>query len=638
MLRLLSLFSLVGVAASPSYAADVPTFEKDILPLLKDRCFSCHGNDQMKGGLDLRTRASLLKGGRSGPAIVPRSLKESLLWLNVSTDKMPADKRTVSDAEKDLLRRWIVAGAPGDGATATIVKKTQTVAAGPLTKRGPVAIVALIDGEIARHLSEAKLPQSPEADDAEYLRRVYLDLNGRIPSLEQTVAFLDNKATDKRMRLVEELLASPDYGKHFGSIWAKVITAEEPYLRTGLEKWLGDQFNQNRPWDALVRDLLTATGKGPETAFIMSNVDNKVPQPNKLTGATTRLFLGLQLQCAECHNHPFVDWKQTDFWSIAAFFTNTRASKTQPIEVTESEPPAPKGKPAPPPQGAVIVLPVSAGRGAGKSVPAKFLNGDQPKLDPLGAFRPALATWLTARDNPFFADAAANRMWAHFLGRGFVNPIDDFNEDNPPTHSAALQALADEFRASDFDWKHLIRCICATKAYQRSSKAVAGNKEDVVLYSRMAAKVMSPESLYDSLVHALGVKEINIQTGPTATSGTGGSKSGKPTARERFIRFFNTSDPEGYATEYSHGIPQALSLMNDPSLAQRPPLLDKLVKADPKPEKVIDGLYLGLLNRRPTPVEAKSMLDYVGRQSDAIRGYSGVLWVLINTPEFVLIR
>lgn len=630
--------SICLFSAAVSRAADVPTFEKDILPLLKSRCFSCHGIEQPKGKLDLRTRASMLKGGRNGPALVPGSLKESLIWINVSTDKMPADKQVVTDAEKSLLRRWILAGGPGDGASAVVGKNMKTTgAAGPLKKQGAAAIAALIDAEIAKELKEAKLPVSPQADDAEYLRRVYLDIAGHIPTLEATTAFLASTAPDKRTKLVDDLLASPEYGQQFGNIWAKLITVDEPYLKAGLQKWLTDRFNENQPWDALVRDLVAANGKGADTAFVMSNVDNKVPQPSKLAGSTARLFLGLQLQCAECHNHPFVDWKQTDFWGLAAFFSNTRMStKTEPLGLGESPPAKAKSG-----AGAKITLPATAGRGAGKVVAAKFLTGvDPPILEGDGPFRPVLATWMTSVENPFFAPAAANRVWAHFFGRGLVNPIDDLNEDNEPSHPASLQALADEFRASGYDLKHLIRCICATQAYQRSSRPLPANKEDQVQYSHMAAKVMSPEAMYDSLVIALGVKELSLNTGVGATSGSGGNKtaSGKVAARDRFITFFSTKDLEGYATDYTHGIPQALSLMNDPATAQTMPVIDKLVKMDPKPEKVVESLYLTLLNRRPTPAELQPVLAYVAQHDDPKRGYAGVIWVLMNTPEFGLIR
>ena len=638
-MRTLIPFTIVLLVGSAVRADDVPTFEKNVLPLLKDRCFSCHGADTNKAGLDVRTRASLLKGGRNGPALVPGSLKESHLWINVSTDKMPADKRVVSDAEKDMLRRWILAGAPGEGVAATVGKNRTTSSATMLTKKGQAAIAAIIDSEIARQQKDAKITPAAMASDAEYLRRVYLDLVGHIPSHDRTVAFLDSKEPDKRAKLVTELLASPEYGQQFATIWAKLITAEEPKLKPGLETLLVDRFNKNQPWDALVRDLVSANGTGPDTSFVMSNVDNKLPQPSKLAGSTARLFLGLQLQCAECHNHPFVDWKQTDFWSLAAFFNYTRLNKADKNALAEM-PPAAKGKPEALP-GAKITLPVTAGKGAGKVVDAKFLTGDKPTLPAEGPFRPALAEWMTAPQNPYFAPAAVNRLWAHFFGRGLVNPIDDLNDDNPPSHPEAMQALADEFRASGFDVKHLIECICATQAYQRSSRTTNADKDDEAEYARMAIKVMSPEALYDSLVLALEVKELNVSVGTAATNGVGGNSkppTGKGAAREKFTRFFNTRELEGYATDYSHGIPQALALMNDPAMTSKPPIVDRLIKSGATPGQIIEDLFLSLLNRRPEARELKPMLAYVQKQSDPAKGYAGIVWVLINLPEFGLIR
>lgn len=630
------LLALGSVAVAQSAP---PTFEKDVLPIFKARCFECHGVAQPKGGLDLRSRAGLVKGGRTGSALVPGSLKNSLLWVNLSTDKMPANEKKLSEAEKEVVRAWIMAGAPGEGVTPLkTARPNDPIARGPAVKRGVDAVAKIIDANIHEQLQKDKVSLAPPTDDAEYLRRVYLDLNGRIPTIEQTRAFLDNKAPDKRGKLVEELLASPLFAKQSAAYWARLITAEEPYLRNDFERWLGDEFQKNRGWNEIVRDMITAVGKGPETAFVMSNVENKIPQPDKLAGATSKLFLGIQLQCAECHNHPFTSWKQTDFWALAAFYSRTRTQqKMQPMGVVEGPPLAPKGKDKTVVKGPAIVIPISAGRAAGKVVQAKFLHGDAPAFKDEEPLRPALAAWVTAADNPYFAPAAVNRVWAQLFGLGLVNPIDDLQEDNAPSHPVVMQTLAEEFRASGFDLKHLIRCICSTQAYQRSSRRTPDTKDNETPYARMKLKVLSAEALYDSLVLATGMKEVAIQTTAAATSGTGGAKKGgKESARDRFIRFFNTRDIDSAPTDFTHGIPQALSLMNDPVFNRGTPLVQSLAKSPP--EQAVETLFLTVLSRRPRAEEMHNFKDFLGRQADPVSGLVQMQWVLLNSGEFMLIR
>jgi hypothetical protein len=308
-------------------------------------------------------------------------------------------------------------------------------------------------------------------------------------------------------------------------------------------------------------------------------------------------------------------------------------TKEQPMGLAEVAKPGTKLN-----SGASITIPNTAGKASGSVIPAKFLGGEQPKFEENAVYRPALAEWITARANPFFAKAAVNRLWAHFFGRGLVNPIDDMHDENPPTHPEVLELLANEFRASGYDLKHLIRCICATQAYQRSTKGPPGSEKSEPLFGRMALKVMSPEAIYDSLVSAFGVKELRINTGYIVTSGRGGQGANTKNPRDSFIRFFNTRDADSLATDFTHGIPQALSLMNDPQMNQAMPLVTEVMKAESTPEKRIEALYLGVLARRPSSAERKVFLEYVTKRSNAPRAYSDLVWILSNSMEFILIR
>lgn len=514
--------------------------------------------------------------------------------------------------------------------------------------RNPLPTATAIDREVDRRLAEAKVPASPPADDAEFVRRVTLDITGRIPTSEQAVAFLDSKDPDKRRKLIDALLASPAYGQHFGAVWRNLmIRRDAGNGKKGADTftpWLDEQFNRNRGWDAVVRDLLTVEGevaRNPQAGFIMANSEGNQPQPNLLAAATSRLFLGVQLQCAECHNHPFAPWKQTDFWGTAAFFTRVGngGKKGPPFvlsETAEADAQAVKrkGEPnSPPTPGAAIAIPNSAGKAAGQVVRAKFLDGPEPALGDTGPYRPHLAAWVTSAENPYFANAAANRLWAHFFGRGLVHPVDNFHEGNPPSHPELLQLLADEFRATGHDWKHLIRCVCNSQAYQRTSRPLPENEADKELFSHMTVKVMSPGVFYDALAVAMAGD-------PTAGAKAGqpGNKGGAANLenRDQFVSFFSMQGDDAEAGEFGHGIPQFLRLMNAPQFNRGAPIVDRLARAGASREQVIEGLYLATLARRPTAQEVALMSEYVARRPDAGKAYAGVLWILLNSSEFVL--
>jgi hypothetical protein len=391
----------------------------------------------------------------------------------------------------------------------------------------------------------------------------------------------------------------------------------------------------------------------PQVTFWLAHIDmGRVSQP-KAVATVANLFMGVQIQCAECHKHPFVDkWKQEDFWSLAAFFVRTRADGIQnnrpPNEATISEtaPSNNTGRGRRPgsgfsrtPSGAVIDIPdpIDPRRRTGKSARARFFEGDEPRLDK-APYRPALADWLTAADNKYFDANAVNRLWAKFFARGFINPLDDINPDNPPSHPEVLKLLADEFRASGCDFKHVIRCICNSKAYQRSSKPLPENVDDVQFFSHMPIKVMHPEVLYDSLTLALDTRDLGSVSSGRGFGGGGGFRGGSGGGRQSFVSFFTTKEEGDDPTDFSLGVPQFLRLMNSAQFNRGGPVIDRLARDDATPEQVVEGLFLAALSRRPTEAELKKMTDYVKKKDNPRDGYNGVLWVLLNSAEFVCIR
>ena len=509
-------------------------------------------------------------------------------------------------------------------------------AAEPIAADRPSASVArTIDQWIDKKLAAAEVRAAALADDADFLRRACLDIQGKIPTRARTRAFLDDVDPDKRRKLIDELLADAAYGQHFGRLWRDRLANEETVggsRRDALATWLAHAFNANRGWDTITTDILTATGAAPATTFAYNHLDDGQPRPNRLAAATARLFLGNQLQCAECHDHPYADWKQTDLWKLSAFFARVYMSEKEPKGIQEQPGGPPKTRFGPPPvtpaADGSIKIPADAGPGAGTVVAARFLSGDTPPLPADGGIRPLLAQWVSAADNPYFAKAAVNRFWAHFFGRGFVNPVDDLHEGNPPSHPELLDALAKEFQASGHDLKHLIRCICNSAAYQRTARKNtdvrpdAEGQEDpqLALFGRMRFKVMSAEAMYDSVLTAAAAAKMSKHQG-----------------RGDFVRFFTTREVDGDPTEFTDGIPQVLFLLNDKWVNTPPELVAGLVRAKTSAEAGIEEIFLATLNRRPTKAETDLMTDYLKRRGDAPRGWAGVWWILVNSEAFMQI-
>jgi len=500
-------------------------------------------------------------------------------------------------------------------------------AAVPEGKIDAHALARLIDTEVQRRLDADGVKPSPRADDAEFLRRVYLDLIGVIPPPEKVTAFLGNTDPDKRSKVIDELLANPRFGRYLAETWSGLLVPRQANNRRldhkPLQDWLADGFNSGKPLDKLVYDLITASGaqdqNGAATYFIYN------PTADKITDSVTHMFLGVRLQCAQCHNHPFVDIKQKDYWGMAAFFTKVRlsgnpnkaAKKGTAISVVEAGGPA-KGKKN---------LPASA-----KIVPAKFLKGEEPKLAPQQPARPVLARWMTAPANPYFAKAMVNRAWYQCFGRGIVNPVDDMHEGNAPSHPELLALMTQQLKDNGFDLKFLYRAICNSEAYQRTSRPDANNKDDGELYSHAAVRALSPEQLYDSLVAVVG-GQAGARPGKADKKAQQGRK-GPGGPREAFLNFFRV-DEGANPLEYQAGIPQALRLMNSPQTSGNG-LLPRIMNQGKSPADVIERLYLAVLSRQPTSQESQRMAEYVSRQETPRAGYSDVLWVLLNSSEFTL--
>ncbi len=479
-----------------------------------------------------------------------------------------------------------------------------------------------IDEAIDKRLQAEKVSPSDRADDAEFLRRVCLDVTGHIPTAEKAAAFLDSKEPNKRAKLVDELLESTDYGRHMADIWQTLLlprNSDNRALQTEpMVKWLEESFNKDKPWNTTVHELLTANGAQDKNGAVTYFVANATV--DKITDNVTKVFLGVQLQCAQCHNHPFTDWKQAEYWGMATFFMKVEATPPQ-LALRNGN--APEVKETDRPRRGKNVLPDSA-----KTVPAKFLGGVEPKVVRSEPYRPVLADWITTKQNPYFSKAMVNRVWAQFMGRGLVNAVDDMHDGNPASHPELLADLAEQFAANQFDVKYLIRSLCNSQAYQRSSKTTAANKDATAdTYAHMAIKVLTPEQFFDSLRTALSQGR-----GPAEAPSIKGPKGQNFSPRTQFVLFFQAeegADP----TDYQAGIPQALRLMNAPALNGS--LAAQAMVRGKTQEQAVEQLYLATVNRRPKSNE----LEMVGRlmkKEDASKVYSDLLWALLNSSEFTL--
>ena len=494
-----------------------------------------------------------------------------------------------------------------------------SVAAGP----DPAALAGAIDRLVAANLSSAGVSAAPPADDATYFRRIHLALAGRIPRPAEVRAFLADPAPDKRAAAVDRLLASPEYAAHMARTWRGWLLPEaatDPQVAAaapGFEAWLRARIAADTPHDRVVRELLAAPlggrpdrARGPAPAD-PDGVTNplafyvaKDGKPENLAAATARVFLGVPIDCAQCHDHPFAPWTRDQFWGLAAFF----AGVERPAGAAVREVPDRRE----------LVVP-----GTDRAVPARFLDDTEPAWGFRAGPRAALAAWVTAADNPFFARAAANRVWAGLMGVGVVDPVDDFHDQNPPSHPALLAELARAFVASGYDTKYLVRAVCRSDTFGRAGTAAGPGPADARLFARFPVQGMTPDQLFDSLAVA-----------------TGGETDPAPNpARQEFLDLFALG---GRRTDAPTTILQALTLMNGglvgaattPGTGRTLAAVAALPGATPAAR--VEELYLAALGRPPRAGELRRALAHVaaaGPGGDG-RAAADVFWALLNGVEF----
>ncbi|HEX3151021.1 MAG TPA: DUF1549 domain-containing protein [Gemmataceae bacterium] len=471
------------------------------------------------------------------------------------------------------------------------------------------------------------LRPSPVVDDATFLRRATVDLCGRLPTLAEVQAFADDKAADKRTKLIDRLLDSPDYPAYFALRWGSILRnsnlAGADQAAYAFHGWIKDMIARNRPYDEFVRGIVAAAGEWQDAPAINWYWQNRDDQLHQVTADVAQVFLGVRLQCAKCHHHPYERWGQADYYGLAGFFTRLgRKSFGQP----------------PPYFASASVTSGDKDPLTGKTPEPKYPDGLSPKFTPEDDPRHALVDWMAKPDNPFFARALVNRLWGHLLGRGLYHEVDDQRDSNPPSNPELLDALAKDFVAHKFDVKHMLRTIATSRLYQLSAEPTDGNKDDRQNFARYYARRMPAEVFLDAVNQATLTK--------TGFSGLGTNSRAVDLPHEGFGSYFlDTFDRPKRVTvcecERSTGatLSQVLLLANSEEIEGKIGAGDgriaKLVKEKKPANEAVAQLFVATLSRLPSDSEKNKTLAYYDQQPNKQQALEDILWALLNSKEFM---
>lgn len=503
----------------------------------------------------------------------------------------------------------------------------------PLTPAQP----AEIDQLIARELQQDRITPAPLTTDEQFIRRVTLDLTGELPMPADVDEFVADRDAGKRAKLIDRLLASDEYARYWARYWKDVILTRLTDIRAmtlarSFESWMVQQLKENRSWSSIARAMITAEGgcrfedDGKQGAIFFLAAHLGPDSANERAAETARVFLGIQIQCAQCHNHPFDEWKQVQFHELAGYFARVRERPMRepgrPIPIGMELFGTPRGEHTMP--------------GKTTVTDPRFLDGKSPGKD-LGdkQRRQALADAIVDRDNPWFAAAYANRMWGELLGQSFYAPVDDMGPRKEAVLGSVLARLASSFRATDHDTRALLRLILNTQAYQRQIRLSEPGAQHLQFAAAYPTRLRA-DALWESLVGVLG--RIN-QQGPARPGPFAGGPFGqRPGLEGEFKREFEF-DPSLKAEDVEGSIPQALLMMNNPIINQRieargTNLLGRILTAYPQDDDALRMVYLRTLARKPTTREKEKCLSFIKKTGNRAEAFEDILWALLNSTEF----
>lgn len=481
-----------------------------------------------------------------------------------------------------------------------------------------------IDGLVASKMKKLRMSPSALCDDETFLRRVYLDIIGTTPTVTEASAYLDSKAPDKRAKMIDELLGRKEFTELWVNKWAEILqirsSVQVSYKAMFLYyNWLMEKISKNTPMDKMVQELLGANGgtfKNPATNFYQQTTDQLV-----LTESVAQVFMGMRIQCAQCHNHPFDRWTQDDYYGFSAFFSQIGRKGTDDYRETvvfNS-------------QGGDTRHPVG-----GRVIPPKFLGDEAPNT--VGKDRRViLAEWLASPRNPFFAKSFVNRVWAHFYGLGIVEPVDDFRVSNPASNPELLDELAKRFTESNYDLRKIVREICNSRTYQRSTQRNDSNLTDEKNFAHANLRRIQAESLLDTISVVTDTKDKfnGLPTGSRAVQIADGGYS------TYFLTTFGRATREtpcSCEVKMEPTLSQALHLLNGDTVNQKIKtggVIEKLMKDKPKLEDRISDLYIRCFARRPTPEEVAKVTKALAIEPDPKKAMEDLFWALLNSREFL---
>jgi Protein of unknown function (DUF1549)/Protein of unknown function (DUF1553) len=483
-----------------------------------------------------------------------------------------------------------------------------------------------IDQHVDAKLRQLQYLPSGVASDDEFLRRVYLDVIGQLPTLEESKTFLNDASPAKRAKLIDQLLDRPEHAKFWALKWGDLLRMTSTQVgNSGVFKyhrWLERAFETNMPYDQFARELLTASGStldNPTANFYRTSSDTQ-----DSVESISQIFLGARLQCAKCHNHPFERWTQDNYFGLAAFFNRVQRKKsprgdelliylTHSGEVTQPR----TGKQMKP------WLP-----GKGDIDPSAMTDRRQPFVE-----------WLTAQDNSLFAKVEANRIWTFVLGRGIVDPPDDFRDSNPPSNAALLDALAKDFAEHGFDRRHLLRIILNSRTYQADFRGNEFNKDETKYFSHYQPRMLSAEQLLDAICAMTGLPETftGMPAGMKATE-----LPAPDLAKHEFLKIFGQPERQTVcACERSSdsNLGMAIQFFNGPliygKLRDTNNRFRKLMTAGKPHEEIIRELYLAAVCRTPTSQELAASLAHLAAKQDPVAAMEDIAWAILNTNEFL---
>jgi hypothetical protein len=501
-----------------------------------------------------------------------------------------------------------------------------------------------IDRLVGANLKKANVQPAPTTTDEEFIRRVTLDLTGRLPLPERIAEFLGDTNPNRRAQLIDTLLASDEFARHWALYFREVISSRTTDQKVRLfsphfEKWLANQFKANASWAKITRDILTATGpiraedidKNGQAFFLGSRFGPDAPM--ELAAETSRIFLGIQIQCAQCHDHPSDVWKRQQFHEFAAFFVRVKDRPLrEEMKFAGQE---------------LVSLPFAEHRMPGKDDPKKgtpvapkFIDGKVPKtvrFSPTDTERrQALADFITSKDDPWFAGAFVNRIWGELMGQSFYQPIDDMGPQKDAVMPMVLARIAGAFRGSDYDIKRLFRDITNSQTYQRQIRPGEAGA-DHLLFAASNPTRMSADAIWQALIGTLG--PLNPPAGSPALKKLPKGPLARLFGPEAAFKQEFGFDPSTKSDEVEGSVTQALLMMNNPLINQKimargTNTLARLLSTYSQDDEAVRALYVRTMARRPTDRELARCQEHIHSANTRAAAYEDILWALINSTEF----